>query len=70
MANAKAATAVEYTQEELNEFRDLVEAGESLHQLERIRSRLAMPKFIDRVGRDKCDAMFEVLKREKRPRYS
>jgi hypothetical protein len=54
----------EYSKEELDEFRDLVEAGESHHQMERLRSRLDMPKFIDRVGRDKCEAMFEVLKAE------
>lgn len=50
-----------FTKEELDEFRDLVEASESSHQLERIRGRLEMPKFIERVGRDKCDAMFKVL---------
>jgi len=55
----------EYTQEELNEFRRLVEAGESNVQTERIYARLHMPEFIDRVGRSKCDAMFEVLKVEK-----
>ena len=48
----------------MNEFRDLVEAAESPSQLDRIRSRLDMPKFIERVGRDKCEAMFEVLKEE------
>lgn len=53
-----------YTTDELDEFRDLVEAGESQNQLERIRSRLALPKFVERVGREKCDAMFEVLKAE------
>lgn len=53
-----------YTTEELDEFRDLVEAGESRNQLERIRSRLALPKFVERVGREKCDSMFEVLKSE------
>ena len=55
---------MKYTNEELDEFRDLVEAGESQDQCERIRSRIDMPKFIDRVGKDKCDAMFEVLKAE------
>lgn len=55
---------IEFTKEELKEFRDLVEAAESRLQLERIRSRMEMPKFIDRVGRDKCDAMFEVLNAE------
>lgn len=53
-----------YTTDELDEFRDLVEAGESQNQLERIRSRLALPKFVERVGREKCEAMFEVLKAE------
>jgi hypothetical protein len=53
-----------YTKEELDEFRDLVEAGENRDQVERIRSRLNMPKFIERVGREKCDEMFEVLKKE------
>ena len=53
-----------FTEDEMNEFRDLVEAAESPSQLDRIRSRLDMPKFIERVGRDKCEAMFEVLKEE------
>lgn len=56
--------ATEYTQAELDEFRSLVEDGESLLQIVRIRSRFDMPHFIERVGKDKCDAMFEVLKRE------
>ncbi len=56
--------ATEYTQAELDEFRSLVEDGESRSQLARIRSRLDMPRFIKRVGKDKCDAMFEAMKRE------
>lgn len=55
---------VNYTEEELNEFRELVELGESCHQMDRINSCLEMPNFIKRVGREKCDAMFEVLKQE------
>jgi len=55
---------IEYTKEELDEFRRLVELGESIQQMDRINSRLRMPKFIERVGRDKCEEMFEVLKRE------
>lgn len=55
---------VNYTEEELNELRELVELGESSHQMDRIHSRLDMPKFIERVGKEKCDAMFEVLKQE------
>jgi hypothetical protein len=53
-----------YTQEELDEFRELVEDGESQHQLRRIHSRLQMPRFIEKVGRAKCDEMFLVLKDE------
>ena len=55
---------MKYTDEELNEFRRLVELSESINQMDRIESRLEMPRFIERVGRDKCDAMFEVLKKE------
>ena len=53
-----------FTDAELKEFRDLVEAAESRNQLERIRSRMDMPKFIANAGKEKCDAMFEVLKAE------
>jgi hypothetical protein len=53
-----------YTEEQLSRFRRLVEKGESHNQMDRIESRLEMPKFIDEVGRDVCDAMFEVLKKE------
>lgn len=55
---------VTYTTEAMAEFRDLVEAGESRDQLERIRSRVSMPRFIAKVGRERCDAMFEILKAE------
>ena len=57
-----------YTTVELDEFRDLVEDGESRDQVCRIRSRLEMPKFIERVGRAKCDIMFEALKAEVAPK--
>ena len=59
--NAKAES---FTQAELDEFRDLVEASESRSQLERIRSRVDMPAFIDRVGVEKCNSMFKVLLKE------
>ena len=54
----------DYTKEELNEFRALVEAGESRVQMDRIRNRLEMPKFVARMGKEKCDAMFKVLTAE------
>jgi hypothetical protein len=53
-----------YTKSELNEFRKLVEMAESHDQMDRINSRFDMPKFIERVGKEKCDTMFEVLKKE------
>jgi hypothetical protein len=53
-----------YTPEEMKEFRGLVEASESRLQTERIRSRLEMPRFIKKVGKEKCDAMFFVLQCE------
>ncbi len=53
-----------YTKDEFNEFRKLVEEGESRLQIDRVMSRMEMPKFIERVGKEKCDAMFEVLKKE------
>ena len=54
----------EYTKEELDEFRKLVEKSESHDQVSRIRSRLDMPNFIERVGWEKCDVMFQVLLKE------
>lgn len=40
-----------YTAEELDEFRDLVEGETRRNQMERIRSRLALQRFVERVGR-------------------
>lgn len=54
----------DYTKEELDEFRELVELGESAHQMDRIVSRREMPKFVKRVGKQKCDEMFKVLTAE------
>ena len=53
-----------YTPEDLAEFRRLVELGESKNQMDRITSRLELPGFVAKHGKEKCDAMFEVLKRE------
>ncbi len=55
---------MKYTEKELKEFRRLVQLGESLNQMNRIRSRMAMPKFIEDVGKEKCDEMFKVLQEE------
>jgi hypothetical protein len=51
---------------ELDEFRRLVELGESLKQMDRIESRIQMPKFIERVGLTECERMFAILKKEVR----
>ena len=55
---------IDFTESELSEFRRLVELGESVSQMERIESRINMPDFVERVGYEKCEAMFEVLKQE------
>lgn len=53
-----------YTRKEYNEFKRLVLLAESRDQMDRINSRIEQPKFIELVGRDKCDLMFEELKAE------
>lgn len=55
---------VEYSREDIDAFRELVELGESHVQTDRISSRMDMPKFIEEHGRAKCDAMFKVLEKE------
>jgi hypothetical protein len=52
---------IEYTQEEFDEFKKLVETAESRDQMDRIESRLKMPKFVEKAGKAKCDEMFKVL---------
>lgn len=59
----------EYTDDELNEFRELVELAESYQQMDRINSRLDMPHFINRVGKEKCDEMYKVLLEEYNNRF-
>lgn len=55
-----------YTRAQYGEFSSLVRLLESHAQLDRIRGRLAMPKFMEKVGgKEVCDAMFEELKKEK-----
>lgn len=53
-----------YTKGELDAFRTLVEMGESQDQMKRIMSRIGIPRFIEEVGQEKCDEMFEILKQE------
>ncbi len=53
-----------YTEADLREFRKLVLMTESRNQMNRSNARIEMPKFIEKHGKEKCDAMFEVLKQE------
>ena len=52
---------VSFTPEDMNEFTQLVILGESHDQMSRITSRLEFPAFIERVGRETCNAMFDIL---------
>lgn len=61
----KQALQIEkFTATELRDFRTLVEGIESRDQLTRINARLQMKTFVEKTGKDKCDAMFEILKKE------
>lgn len=55
---------MDYTDDEFKEFKRLVQMGESNNQMTRIEGRLQMPRFIEKVGHQKCEAMFEVLTAE------
>lgn len=57
----------QYTKQEMDEFRDIVECGQSQNQMARIESRLDMQKFVAKHGKEKCDAMFKVLCEEIKP---
>ena len=52
---------VTWTPEELREFDDLTMKLSSKRQMDRIEARLDLPKFMERVGKEKCDAMFAYL---------
>lgn len=56
---------ITWTNDELKEFERLVDMVSSPNQLKRIEGRLAMPKFAEKHGTEKCDAMFAfILKRD------
>ncbi len=54
----------EYTEAEFKEFRKLVYMLTSSNQLARINARIDMPGFVERVGREKCDAMYARINEE------
>lgn len=47
--------------EELAEFDRLLDMTASRNQMERISGRLDMAKFVEKHGKEKCDAMFVHL---------
>lgn len=55
--------AVSWEEHELQQFLGIIEANESMNQLDRIAGRLEMSEFVKRHGRAKCDAMFAEIKR-------
>lgn len=50
-----------FTKEKFAEFFRLVELGGSCYQMDRINSRMEMPGFIEKTGRDKCDEMYALI---------
>lgn len=52
---------ITWTPEELDQFDELVDMNSSRHQMDRISGRLGMHSFIAKHGKEKCDAMWEVL---------
>ena len=57
-----------FTESEWDEFREIVELGESQEEMDRIYSRLLWRKFAKRVYRENCDIIFELLKKELKER--
>lgn len=54
---------IKYTEEEFKEFDRITMSQSSLSNLERIMARLDLSKFVEKHGREKCDAMWEVIKK-------
>lgn len=56
----------QWTSKEFEEFNLLTYKTGSRDRVARIEGRIAMKKFIDKHGKEKCDAMWaEIQKREK-----
>ncbi|UKL14839.1 hypothetical protein [Erwinia phage Gungnir39] len=56
--------SVDWSRDELYEFEKLVDSSSSSNQLERINGRLDMRDFIEKHGKEKCDAMWSHLNRD------
>lgn len=52
-----------YTAKELKEFDRITDELSSRDQMARISARIAIKKFVEAHGKEKCDAMFEELKK-------
>lgn len=52
-----------YTAAELSEFDGITADMSSQDQMTRISARLAIKKFVEKHGKEKCDAMFEELEK-------
>lgn len=50
-----------FTKEQFSEFFRLVNMSGSSDQMDRINSRLDMPKFIRETGRKECDEMYNLI---------
>lgn len=50
-----------FNRTQFGRFFNLVQASGSANQMDRINSRLDMPKFIEEVGRSTCDRMWKLI---------
>lgn len=50
-----------FTREQFTEFFRLVQMGGSANQMYRINSRIDMPEFIEKTGREVCDEMYKLI---------
>lgn len=60
-------TKLPWTKAEFARFDRLTMKASSPHQLTRIMGRLALQKFVEKHGKEKCDAMFAELKKQDEP---
>ena len=54
-----------FTKQEYSRFVRLVRMSGSHNQMDRITSRLEMPKLVKELGREKCEAMWEVAENDR-----
>lgn len=56
---------MEYTKDEYRRFVRLVRMSGSHDQMDRITSRLEMPKLVKELGKEKCQAMWDVCEADR-----